>query len=91
MSIQVKKNGSVRFAFMPEQSVQKVAVAGSFNGWQPEPMRKQKSGEYVRNLDLPVGTHEYKFVIDGNWQHDLDNDACSHNTMGTVNSVVTVK
>jgi len=90
MSIQVKKNGSVRFAYNPQQPAEKVAVAGSFNNWEPVAMRKQKSGEYVRNIDLPVGTHEYKFIIDGNWQQDPENDACSHNTMGTVNSIVSV-
>lgn len=91
MSIQVKKNGSVRFAYNPRQAVDTVCVAGSFNNWQPVAMRKQKSGEYVRNMDLPVGTHEYKFVIDGDWQHDADNDAISHNIMGTVNSLVSVQ
>ncbi len=91
MSIQVKKNGSVRFAYNPPQTVEKVSVAGSFNNWEPVALRKQKSGEFVRNMDLPVGTHEYKFIIDGSWQHDPDNDAVSHNNMGTVNSLVSVQ
>jgi hypothetical protein len=42
-------------------------------------------------MDLPQGSYEYKFIIDGVWQHDTENDACAHNEMGTMNSVVTVQ
>lgn len=90
MSLQVSKNGSVRFEFSPEKPVKKVFVAGSFNNWEPVVMRKQKSGQYVRKIDLPQGSYQYKFIVDGQWQHDSDNDACAHNEMGTVNSLVTV-
>lgn len=90
MSVEAKKNGSVRFTFNSENPAKKVFVAGSFNGWDPLPMRKQKNGQYVRNMELPKGIHEYKFIIDDVWQHDLDNEACLLNPMGTFNSIVLV-
>lgn len=90
MSCQPNKKGKVRFAYSPEQTAKKVCVAGSFNDWKPETMRKQKSGEYVKNITLQAGTHEYKFVVDGSWQHDPENEQCSQNEMGTLNSVAVV-
>lgn len=91
MSIEVKKNGSVRFAFSPEEPVKKVFLAGSFNNWEPLQMRKQKSGQYVRTMELPVGSHQYKYIVDGTWQQDADNDASAVNSLGTLNSVVVVE
>ena len=90
MSLQVSKSGSVRFEYIPDSPVKKVFVAGSFNNWEPVQMRKQKDGHYVRKMDLPQGSYEYKFIVDGVWQHDAENDDCRHNEMGTVNSVVSV-
>lgn len=90
MSFQVNKNGEVRFVFSPEKPVKKVFLAGSFNHWEPVQMRKQKNGQYVRKMDLPQGSYEYKFIVDGIWQHDPDNDALTQNEMGTINSVVSV-
>ena len=90
MSVEVKKNGSVRFAFNPENPAKKVFLVGSFNNWDPVQMRKQKNGSYVRTMELPKGVYEYKFIIDDVWQHDLDTDANLLNPMGTMNSVVLV-
>ena len=42
-------------------------IAGTFNGWQPEPMRRE-SGQWVAELRLPPGIYEYAFVAaDGTW------------------------
>lgn len=90
MSVEVKKNGSVRFVFNPENPPKKVFLVGSFNNWDPVQMRKQKNGSYVRTMELPKGVYEYKFIIDDIWQHDLDTDANLLNPMGTMNSVVLV-
>ena len=90
MSFEISKDSSVRFVFSPESRVSKVSLAGSFNNWQPEAMRKQKNGQYVRVLKLTPGSYEYKFVVDGQWQHDPENDRCAQNEVGTLNSVVLV-
>lgn len=44
-----------------------VTVAGSFNGWDPEAARLERSqdGLYHTVISVPHGRHEYMFVIDG--------------------------
>ena len=91
MSFEINKNGIVRFAFTPKKPVKKVSLVGSFNGWKPETMRKQKNGQYIRKVEVPCGTHYYKFIVDTTWEHDTDNETCLPNEMGTLNSVITVE
>lgn len=90
MSCQLNKTGIVRFAYSPKESVKKVFLAGSFNDWKPVSMSKQKSGQFVKNLKVPTGIHEYKFIIDGVWSHDPDHDNHAHNALGTLNSLAVV-
>ena len=28
------------------------------------------NGQFSTFVDLPVGTHEYKFIVDGEWKHN---------------------
>lgn len=90
MISQGKKKGTIRFAVKPETSVKKVMIAGTFNNWQPETMRKQKNGEFVKNIELAEGSHQYKFITDGQWINDPDNNDCVYNEHGSLNSVATV-
>jgi translation elongation factor EF-1beta len=47
-----------------------VSVASDFNHWTPQPLVKQ--GNYFFTvLDIPDGTYEYKFVVDGRWVYDI--------------------
>lgn len=85
-----KKKGTIRFAVKPETSVKKVMLAGTFTNWEPVTMRKQKDGSYVRNLELPAGQHEYKFITDGQWRHDTDNNDTVYNEHGSLNSIAKV-
>jgi len=91
MCLQMTKTGNLRFACSPEGSVKKVYLAGSFTNWEPVRMSKQKSGQYVRIMKLPTGTHEYKFIVDGVWRHDSDHDNYTQNSLGTLNSVAIVE
>jgi 5'-AMP-activated protein kinase regulatory beta subunit len=47
-----------------------VAVAGSFNNWTKIPLRCVGHHEYVLTLDLNPVQHQYKYIVDGKWQHD---------------------
>jgi 1,4-alpha-glucan branching enzyme len=43
-----------------------VAVAGTFNGWNPEKTPLKKNGEaWERTVALPRGRYEYRFVVGG--------------------------
>lgn len=71
----------------------KVFLAGSFNNWSPTatPMRKSgKNGTWKKQLMLPPGPHEYRFVVDGDWITDLDAAELKANPYGGHNSVAHV-
>lgn len=70
-----------------------VYLAGSFNDWSPEkhPMKKNGNGTWRRSLMLPVGAYEYKFVVDGRWIEDPDNERRCANCFGSLNSIVQVR
>ena len=85
-----RKKGTVRFVVKPNGGTQKAFLAGTFNEWQPQRMRKQKDGLFVVVATIPRGTHQYKFILDDNWTVDPDNNAWAMNKFGTMNSVLTV-
>jgi hypothetical protein len=62
------QDGRVTFRFAAEQA-RRVAVAGSFNHWDPFMYQLQledpQADRYSLSLDLPSGTHYYYFVVDG--------------------------
>ena len=65
----------------------KVALAGTFNGWEPHEMEHGKDDIWRLNLRLPAGCYEYKFLIDGKWMEDPHNDHKVSNPHGTHNSI----
>lgn len=65
-----------------------VLLSGSFNGWQPIRMNASHSN-FVMILDLPEGSHEYKFRVDGVWQHN-PKEATTSDGMGGYNNVIKV-
>jgi 1,4-alpha-glucan branching enzyme len=69
-----------------------VAVGGDFNNWNAEahPMTKDKSGTWKKTLMLPPGRFEYKFLVDGQWWNDPNNDQTCANRFGTHNNVLVI-
>ncbi len=69
-----------------------VGVAGTFNDWDPSrnPMRKDGAGAWKATLTLPPGTHEYRFVVDGDWISDPTAAETVDNPFGQTNSVIRV-
>ena len=70
-----------------------VAVAGSFNDWDPAftPMEYDKINNLYRtDVYLKAGEYEYKFVVDGEWLLDEANPSFYPNDFGTLNSVLVV-
>ena len=71
-----------------------VALAGSFNDWDPELLPMAYSPEtsaYGCTIHLAPGTYEYKFVVDGEWKLDSNNPNFAPNDLGTLNSVLVVE
>jgi hypothetical protein len=70
-----------------------VAVAGSFNGWDPAalPMTRAADGTWITTIALPVGEHSYQFVLDGRqWRPDPTAHAQVDDGFGGTNSVIVV-
>ena len=70
-----------------------IFVAGSFNDWDPHfTEMKYNSQEKLFSCEVKLtpGVYEYKFVINGSWGLDSDNDNVSANDFGTLNSVFEV-
>jgi len=67
-----------------------VALMGDFNDWNPKkhPMQRYENGVWYKNLLLLPGKYEYKFMVDGRWQEDPQNEQICANRYGTYNNVV---
>jgi hypothetical protein len=68
------KDGAVLVRFvLVAKGARKVAVAGDFNGWNPDGTVLQNAdgqGLFVATVPLGRGDHEYMFVVDGEWVTD---------------------
>ena len=71
-----------------------VQIAGDFTGWEPQPLRAagghNGSTLWRKALRLKPGFYQYKFLIDGRWTPDPNNDKTVDNSFGSVNSFITV-
>lgn len=87
------RNGKkkVMFRFHAEPG-KEIFVAGTFNAWEPNKSRLQDNGagEYTVALQLPVGRHEYKFIVDNEWCMDPQNPETIPNDHGSTNNVLVV-
>ena len=69
----------------------KAAVAGTFNGWQPQPLKAaSKDGLFSLTMLLTPGQYEYRFVVDGEWCSDTSCPESVPNPFGACNSLVRV-
>ncbi len=81
----------VRFEFSHPTAVA-VAVAGTFNDWQPatKQMHPLGSGYWLKETALPPGTYEYCLVVDGQWMPDPAARETVPNPYGGQNSILKV-
>jgi len=80
---------SVAFAH-DAPSGKEVAIAGSFNNWEPEPMTKERDGLWRITLQLAHGTYLYRFLVDGEWFDDQSNPRKTLDSSGISTSVCDV-
>ncbi|KAL1515644.1 hypothetical protein AB1Y20_002262 [Prymnesium parvum] len=67
-------------------------ICGSFTHWQKMPMQWRQTihgGEWYKVIDLATGSHQYKFIIDGQWRHDHTAPTVLDN-LGNVNNCIVV-
>jgi len=71
-----------------------VRVAGEWNGWNPEMGRMTQdpiSGVWTHRVRLEGGDHQYRFVVDGDWIEDPENEDHDFGAEGFRNSVLRIE
>jgi hypothetical protein len=75
------------------EDARKVLIAGDFNNWSPASTPMTSSpvpGMWRMSLPLPRGRYRYRFVVDGKWVTDPNNQYVETNQFGELNNVVEV-
>lgn len=69
-----------------------VILMGDFNKWDAKkhPMKKDEDGVWRKIVMVYPGRYEYKFLVDGYWQLDPQNEDCCLNSFGSLNNVLVV-
>jgi 5'-AMP-activated protein kinase regulatory beta subunit len=85
------KQHKVTFS-LENAGAKEVFLIGDFNKWNPKthPMKSDGNGTWVRDIIIPPGEYEYKFMVDGQWKEDPQNEQLSPNCFGTYNNIINV-
>ncbi len=85
------KRRRVTFSLMSPDA-KEVILMGDFNQWNPKvhPMKKNKTGVWEKVTLLFPGTYEYRFMVDGQWKNDPNNNQTRTNRFGTKNNFIVV-
>lgn len=69
-----------------------VILMGDFNNWDPQkhPMKRDANGLWEKAVIILPGRYEYKFLVDGRWKADPQNEHICSNRYGTYNNVINV-
>jgi chromosome partitioning protein len=80
-----------------DASANDVRIAGDFNGWVPDKgVRSLIESEgpvrvWTKILQLPPGTYQYRYIVDGEWREDPDNPEIHSGSVGGHNSILVVR
>ncbi len=92
MIVKRKRLGTVQVTFVQQPRDEALFVAGSFNGWEREPLKKAKDGSVRATVKAEPGdTLVFRYVTDsGEWFDDEAPDELVVNEHGTTNGLVHV-
>jgi len=70
-------------------SAENVLLVGDFTAWEQHPisLKKQKDGKWKAVVPLDPGSHEYRFMVDGQWQDDIECQQRKPNGFGQQNCI----
>jgi len=74
-------------------NAKRVQIAGDFNNWSAMSTPLLPNGHasrWVTQLPLPPGKYRYRFVVDGKWMTDPNNERVETNEYGELNNVIEV-
>ncbi len=86
-----KDNSPVNHTFIYHSSAaDKVSVAGSFNNWSAtaDPMTYNGNGEWKTEVPLKPDYYQYKYVVDGKWIPDPENEWRINDGGDSFNSII---
>ncbi|HUV51073.1 MAG TPA: glycogen-binding domain-containing protein [Anaerolineae bacterium] len=71
---------------------EEVVLMGDFNNWNNKEyrMKKYEGGVWKKMVMLTPGKCEYKFLVDGQWILDPNNDHKCSNCFGTYNNILVI-
>lgn len=90
MFSKAKTPGKARFSLKPSTGCSKVLIAADFTNWKPIPLARQKDGTFTGDFPLQSGSYQYKFIVDGRWTSDPDNNLHAANPFGSTNSIARI-
>jgi len=81
-------NGQTQFYVPDHLDARQVLLSGNFNSWNTngQALAKTDSG-WVATVNLSPGKHLYKFIIDGHWINDENNELAEADGHNGFNSV----
>ncbi|GAA4232510.1 hypothetical protein GCM10022291_07490 [Postechiella marina] len=80
------------FTLVGYPKAKKVILAGSFNNWNEDALKMNKTNKgWTCSLPLSGGKHHYKFIVDGKWITDPENPLREYDGDGHINSVYMLK
>lgn len=68
---------------------QEVFLAGSFDNWSSRIRMVKSHGDFVTIIELPEGTHQYKFLVDGVWK-TISTEPQTTSESGSCSNLITV-
>ncbi len=88
----VKEFSEMTFS-LAAPNAKNVYIAGDFNNWNIEEnyRLKQNNGAWIVKVPLKPGNHRYRFVVDGKWQEDPQNNHTEKNPFGELDSLIEIK
>lgn len=86
--LQPVQGGNACFELKGPPKAAQAILTGTFIDWSEDGLPMQWTGQgWELCLELPAGTYEYKFIVDGEWLHDPANEETRPNEYHTLNSV----
>lgn len=72
------------FSFRAPEALN-VQLVGDFTHWQERPisLHKESDGIWQASVNLPAGTHHYRFIVDGEWRDDPECTLRAPNPFGS--------
>ena len=82
------------FVSFAGRSPEEVLIAGDFNAWVPDggvKLERDSRGRWRKFIQMAPGTHQYRFILRGQWVSDPRNPHEIMNGFGSRNSIVHIE